>query len=115
MEGRVEILAAPPAKDPRETLETLREVVNGLDVVRAYVFGSYARGHADRWSDLDVVIVAPTKLPFVERFREFLPVLHVHPAVELIVYTPEEFESMKQAENPLILDVLENGVVICEK
>jgi predicted nucleotidyltransferase len=32
---------------------------HGLDVNRAVVFGSYATGRADEWSDIDLVVVAP--------------------------------------------------------
>lgn len=32
---------------------------HALEVRRAVVFGSYARGQADQWSDIDVVVVAP--------------------------------------------------------
>jgi predicted nucleotidyltransferase len=31
---------------------------HALEVRRAVVFGSYARGQADKWSDIDVVVVA---------------------------------------------------------
>ena len=30
-----------------------------LEVRQAVVFGSHARGHADQWSDIDLVVVAP--------------------------------------------------------
>ncbi|MHC5053127.1 MAG: nucleotidyltransferase domain-containing protein [Planctomycetota bacterium] len=31
----------------------------GIHVTRAVVFGSYARGDADEWSDIDLVVIAP--------------------------------------------------------
>jgi predicted nucleotidyltransferase len=31
----------------------------GIGVTRAVVFGSYARGDADEWSDIDLVVIAP--------------------------------------------------------
>jgi predicted nucleotidyltransferase len=36
---------------------------------KAIVFGSVARGEADSWSDLDLIIVADTTRPFFERSR----------------------------------------------
>lgn len=60
-----------------------RAVIQDLDVLRqslapylgrarkAIVFGSVARGEADEWSDLDLVIVADTARPFLERYRDF--------------------------------------------
>ena len=37
---------------------------------KAIVFGSVARGEADEWSDLDLVIVADTHRPFLERYLD---------------------------------------------
>lgn len=63
------------------------------EVRRAVVFGSWARGEADGFSDLDLTVVAETTLPRVERglilagkLDKALPVV-----VDLLVYTPEEF------------------------
>jgi len=75
----------------------------------AYVFGSYARDDADCYSDLDVLIMQETERPFLERFRDFDTVFDLGPAVDLFVYTPEEFERMQQRGNPLICEVLRTG------
>ena len=42
----------------RRYLEALRHD-HALDVRHAVLFGSYARGQADEWSDIDLVVVAP--------------------------------------------------------
>ena len=31
----------------------------GFHIKKAVLFGSYARGHADEWSDIDLIIIAP--------------------------------------------------------
>ena len=31
----------------------------GIDATRAILFGSYARGDADEWSDIDIIVIAP--------------------------------------------------------
>ncbi len=77
----------------------------------AIVFGSVARGDADEWSDLDLVIVADTSRPFLERYRDFEGIYEVWPRLDLLIYTPEEL----QAEGrPFIEHVLQEGVVIHE-
>ncbi len=81
---------------------------------KAILFGSAARGDADEWSDLDLVIVADTTRPFFERFRDFAGIYDVWPRVDLLVYTPQEFAAMAEEENPLIQRVLAEGVVIHE-
>jgi predicted nucleotidyltransferase len=45
-------------KAVRNYVDVLRRD-HGLDVKRVVVFGSYAKGKADEWSDIDLVVVAP--------------------------------------------------------
>lgn len=78
----------------------------------AIVFGSVARGEADEWSDLDLVIVAETDRPFFERFREFAGLYDVWPRLDLLIYTPEEFARMRAEGNAFIEQVLAEGVVV---
>ena len=79
---------------------------------RALVFGSVARGEADEWSDLDLVVIAETERTFFERFREFDELYEVWPRLDLLVYTPAEFGRMVEEENPFLLRVLEEGIEI---
>lgn len=90
-------------------IDLLRRAVTREGVRAAYVFGSYAQGSADRHSDLDVLIVHETERPFLERFLDFDAVFNLGPAVDLLVYTPEEFERMQERGNPLVCEVLRTG------
>jgi predicted nucleotidyltransferase len=84
------------------------------DSRKAIVFGSVARGEADEWSDLDLVIVAETSRPFLERYRDFEGIYDVWPRLDLLVYTPDEFAAMQAEGRPFIERVLEEGIVIHE-
>lgn len=81
-------------------------------VEKIIIFGSQARGEADEWSDLDLIIIKKTDERFVRRIIE-APTLPVQ--ADIFVYTPEEFETMKENENPFIMSVLESAKVIYEK
>jgi predicted nucleotidyltransferase len=81
---------------------------------KAIVFGSVARGEADAWSDLDLVIVADTSRPFLERYLDFAGVYDVWPRLDLLVYTPAEFSDMQAEQRPFIEHLLREGVVIHE-
>ena len=51
----------------------MRQLLDALQVYqpeRVYVFGSWARGEADELSDLDLVVIKSTTVPFFERLRE---------------------------------------------
>jgi predicted nucleotidyltransferase len=90
------ILSGPP----RFALDDVRRVVARAcareGAARAILFGSYARGDADSWSDLDLLIVCETPRPFLERFRAFEDVLAAFPGSDLLVYTPAEFDEMRR-------------------
>jgi len=88
----------------------IRQVMARLEVQRVLVFGSYARGDYDAYSDLDVIIVYETERPFLERFRDFEALFDLPMAVELLAYTPAEFAAMVEAENPFIHHVLGEAI-----
>lgn len=81
-------------------------------VEKILLFGSQARGDADEYSDLDLIIIKKTGKRFVERLLE-APLLPVQ--ADIFVYTPKEFEQMKENENPFIEHVLESARVIYER
>ncbi len=66
--------------------------------MEAYIFGSLARGELTRHSDIDLIVVAQTSKPFVERTRDYDDLFELVPALELLVYTPEEF--LRLSQNP---------------
>ena len=83
---------------------------------RIILFGSAARGEDDEASDLDVVIVKRTSTPFVQRGVD--AVRHLRPAlgaVDLFVYTPEEFQRMIEDESPFLERPVTEGRVLYEK
>ena len=59
------------------------------------VFGSVARGDVGIASDLDMIAVIPSELPFIERldelYRAILPIV----GLDLLAYTPEEWQEMR--------------------
>lgn len=64
------------------------------DFISAYVFGSVAAGTADEHSDIDVVLIRDTALPFFDRVREIMDLrLELGPA-DLLIYTPAELDRM---------------------
>lgn len=68
----------------------LLEKLVGKNVCAAYIIGSFAVGKARAWSDIDVIIVKETELPFPERVREFADFFELGVPFDIFVYTPEE-------------------------
>lgn len=81
-----------------------------LEIQRVLVFGPYARGDYDAYSDLDVIIIYETECPFLERFRDFEALFDLPMAVELLAHTPAEFDAMIEAGNPFTHHVLSEAV-----
>ena len=66
--------------------------------IAAYVFGSVADGTADEHSDIDVILVRDTGLPFFDRIREVMDLRLEFGAADLLIYTPAELEEMLREE-----------------
>lgn len=77
---------------------------------RIYLFGSYARGEADADSDVDLVALQDTALPFFERRRAAAACVDPDWPVDLLVYTPAEWEHMQRQGNAFAELVSEEGV-----
>ncbi len=102
------------------SLESIREalapVLRQAGACKAIVFGSYARGEADEYSDLDLIIVAETDLPFFKRHERFSGIHDVwRKGLDLLIYTPTELAQMQAEGRPFIQRALAEGVVIYEK
>ncbi len=96
----------------------LKEIVNIINrdygpVEKIILFGSQARGDADEYSDLDLIIIKKdVPQNFVKRLGE-APLLPVH--ADIFIYTPEEFKRMKDNENPFIMSALTSAKTLYEK
>jgi predicted nucleotidyltransferase len=83
------------------------------EVERAILFGSYARGRRDLFTDLDVLIVMDSPLDFVSRTAEMYRDLSCPVDLDLLVYTPEELA--RNRNRGFIRRALEEGKVIYER
>ena len=79
------------------------------------LFGSYCAGEIGEWPDLDMVIVKETDAPFLDRTRRVLALLHPRVGLDVLVYTPEEFEQMSRERAFLRDEIIAKGQVIYER
>ena len=84
-----------------------------LGVTKAILFGSLASGIVGRTSDLDLILVARSEETFTRRLERFYAALNPSVAVDLFVYTPEEFAAAAET-NPLVRSAIARGKVIYE-
>ena len=82
---------------------------------KVIVFGSLATGHIHPWSDIDLVIIKQTDLPFLQRLQEARRLLHPRAGTDILVYTPEEFEQLSQRRVFFREEILDKGIVVYER
>ena len=89
----------------------LPKLIESYQPSEVLVFGSRARGTQLKESDLDLMVVSRLfeGIPFIERAHRVLWTLRTPFPVELLCYTPEEFEQ-KKTEIGLVRIASEEGI-----
>jgi len=80
-------------KSANEFLELLVTALRGR-VDQAWIFGSFGTPEFGPESDIDCILVVDTDKPFLERARDFFDIMDLVLAMDLLVYTPAEFERL---------------------
>ena len=93
----------------------VRLLIENYNPQRILLFGSLATGAVDEWSDVDLVIVKETPLRFLDRIREVLELLHPRVGLDVLVYTPEEFDRLTQERGFVRQEILEKGQLLYER
>jgi uncharacterized protein len=96
----------------RQATEAILTRLLGYEPRKVILFGSFARNESDELSDIDLVIIKETDEEFFSRLRSVLRLLDPQTAHDVLVYTPAEFEAMRERGNALIETVLEEGIVL---
>jgi uncharacterized protein len=92
----------------KKFLEQLKE--NGLPIEAAYLFGSYAKGRAKEWSDIDVAVISPNLSDdrFEERVRLSKISSRIDSRIEPVPFRPDTFVD----EDPLVWEIKKEGIPI---
>ncbi|MFH1077428.1 MAG: nucleotidyltransferase domain-containing protein [Pseudomonadota bacterium] len=84
------------------------------DPEKVILFGTLAKGQVHEWSDIDLVVVEQTHLPFFQRLRKVRKLLQPKVGMDIMVYTPEEFNRLC-AERPFFREeIIEKGKIVYE-
>ncbi|MEN3202654.1 MAG: nucleotidyltransferase domain-containing protein [Atribacterota bacterium] len=93
-----------------EELQRILAILRDWGAERIILFGSLASGNVHMGSDLDLVVVARTSKPFLKRLEEVYQIVQPRVAVDILVYTPEEFVIWQ--ESPFGKRVMQEGKVL---
>lgn len=81
---------------------------------RIILFGSLAADRAHAWSDIDLVVVGHTEKRFLDRTKEALLLLRPVVGLDILIYTPEEFDQLSQERQFFKHEIL-RGKVLYER
>ncbi|MBL7201768.1 MAG: nucleotidyltransferase domain-containing protein [Anaerolineae bacterium] len=99
----------------RELARYLRVLAKEGDSEQVIVFGSLATGKVQPWSNIDLVIVQQTSLPFLQRLHRVRRLLRPRVGTDILVYTPEEYEQLRRERPFFREEILGKGVVVYER
>lgn len=85
------------------------------DPERVLLFGSLAAGETHAWSDIDLVIVKETGQRFFDRTKEVMQLLRPCVGMDILVYTPEEFERLSDERSFMRDEIVGKGKVLYER
>ena len=95
-------------KTVKSYLEQLERI--GIHVQQAFLFGSYASGKHDEWSDIDLAIVSKDFIGnrFEDRNKIRKITLQVNSDISPMPYRPEDFND----SDYFVKEILETGIRI---
>lgn len=99
-------------REQAEFIKLARTFVEGipaaLGVCAAVVIGSTARGDFNKWSDIDVIVVAQHLPP--SAFDRTMALGPRPPGVQCIVWTPEDYARADSRRDPITREAIACGV-----
>ncbi len=97
-----------------ELKRTVNTIVEYFHPERVILFGSYAEDRANRHSDVDLLVVMPTRSEISQSVAIRMKLDCQFP-LDLIVRTPEKLKKRLELGDGFLKDVIEHGVVMYEK
>lgn len=107
----VSSVAHPRQVELYAELDRLAPLLREMGASEMWLFGSVAREEVHEGSDLDLLVVMDTALPFVERLADLYRKLKPRVATDLFVYTPGEMADLR-VSNPLVRAALREGKLL---
>ncbi len=87
-------------------LTSLKE--HGFQIQDAILFGSYANGSANQWSDIDLALVSDTfeGIRFTDRNKIRRITISISSDLEVFPFNPKDFIP----DDPLVKEILDTGI-----
>jgi uncharacterized protein len=96
-------------------IDDIVSIIKTTNPEKILLFGSYASGEGDNASDIDLLVVASSDEPPLERrlkLRRMLKKYDRRFGLDLLVYTPDEFNMLKNEPSSFIYSSIRNGIML---
>ena len=100
----------------RKTISNIvSKIASKIQPDRIYLFGSYAKGHANEDSDFYLIIIKDTTEPKYKRSIEIQRILKGSKLpVDIVVYTNDEFENERQKKYSFVNTAIQDAQLMYE-
>jgi predicted nucleotidyltransferase len=98
--------------------EIIQDLAGQIDLEKIVLFGSQVTGKTDEYSDIDILIIAPSQERPLDRrlrVRRLLHDLNKRIGLDILFYTPEEADIFRKEPSSFLRQILDTGVVIYDK
>lgn len=98
--------------------EITKQIVKHFNPVKIILFGSHGRGEANKYSDMDIMVVldkVTDKWQHMADIRGVLNDIDVQSDIDILVSTPEDMERYKDDTGYIFFYVIRDGVVLYER
>jgi len=96
-----------------ELKEKIVSIFKDFSPLKILLFGSSCRKQWDETGDVDLIIVYNSPKRFLDRLKELYEQWDLPKAVDILAYTPEEFDRLMR-ENAFVQDAVQRGILIYE-
>ena len=100
--------------DIEELKDKIVSIFKPFDPEKIILFGSLARGKWDELSDIDLIVIYQTDKTFLHRMKELYLSWSIAKAVDILAYTPAEFDQMMN-ESSFVAEAVKEGEVLYER
>ena len=99
-------------------LDDIILIITKINPEKIYLFGSYASKSRDEQSDIDLIVIAPSNSRPLERRMELRRMLSEYDrriGLDLLVYTPDEFNMLANEPSSFISSAIKQGIKIYDR
>jgi len=99
----------------KEVKKIINQIVEGYNPEKIILFGSYANSKPGLASDIDLAVIKYTKDRFIDRLKKIAKIVKTWHAVDILIYTPQEWQKGLDGEHYFIKEIAQKGKVLYEK